>query len=106
MMDVMRKTWKDLIPMRGHYGGRAAVLFRCVHALMSHHLEGLITRSLTYLYKTLCDYMVSRNFLFKLVSSFTADDYGKYTPVITLKACCSWKCLLKCLWFLLLFRNF
>ncbi|XP_075164298.1 dynein heavy chain 3, axonemal [Haematobia irritans] len=57
MMDVMRKTWKDLIPMRGRNGGRAAILFRCVHALMSHHLEGLISRSITYLYKTLCEYM-------------------------------------------------
>ncbi|XP_059216601.1 dynein axonemal heavy chain 3 isoform X2 [Stomoxys calcitrans] len=61
MMDVMRKTWKDLIPMRGSHGGRATVLFRCVHALMSHHLEGLITRSLTYLYKTLCDYMAGND---------------------------------------------
>ncbi|KAM7358170.1 dynein axonemal heavy chain 3-like [Cochliomyia hominivorax] len=57
MMDVMRKTWKDLIPMRGGYGGRAAILFRCVHALMSHHLEILITRSLTFLYKTLNEYL-------------------------------------------------
>ncbi|XP_037881601.1 dynein heavy chain 3, axonemal [Glossina fuscipes] len=56
MMDVMRKTWKDLIPMTGAYGGRAGVLFRCVHALMSHHLESLITRSLEYLYRTLCAY--------------------------------------------------
>lgn len=59
MMDVMRKTWKDLIPMRGSYGGRAMILFRCVHALMSHHLESLITRSLTFLYKTLEDYLVN-----------------------------------------------
>lgn len=55
-MDVMRKTWKDLIPMTGAYGGRAGILFRCVHALMSHHLECLITRSLEYLYRTLCAY--------------------------------------------------
>uniref|UniRef100_A0A1A9WLF0 Uncharacterized protein n=1 Tax=Glossina brevipalpis TaxID=37001 RepID=A0A1A9WLF0_9MUSC len=56
MMDVMRKTWKDLIPMTGAYGGRAGVLFRCVHALMSHHLECLITRSLEYLFRTICSY--------------------------------------------------
>uniref|UniRef100_A0A1I8MKN2 AAA+ ATPase domain-containing protein n=1 Tax=Musca domestica TaxID=7370 RepID=A0A1I8MKN2_MUSDO len=61
ILDVMRKTWKDLIPMRGSHGGRAAVLFRCVHALMSLQLEGLITRSLTYLYKTLCDYMAGND---------------------------------------------
>ncbi|XP_054732574.1 dynein axonemal heavy chain 3-like [Anastrepha obliqua] len=56
LVDVMRRTWKDLVPMNQKYGGRAAVLFNCIHALMSHHLQGLITRSISVLYTNLTRY--------------------------------------------------
>lgn len=56
LMDLMRNSWKDLVPMTGKYAGRADTLFKCVHALMSRHLESLINKSLAYLFKVLCGY--------------------------------------------------
>ena len=61
MMDIMRRYWLDMVPMQGRYGGRAAILFRGVHALMSYQLQNLITRSITYLFRTLDSYAVSFN---------------------------------------------
>jgi len=40
--------------MSGKYGGRAAILFRCIHAAMSRHLNSLISKSINYLFKVLC----------------------------------------------------
>lgn len=56
LMDLMRNSWKDMVPMTGKYGGRAETLLKCVHALMSRHLESLINKSLAYLFKVLCSY--------------------------------------------------
>ncbi|ALC43064.1 CG17150 [Drosophila busckii] len=56
LMDLMRNSWKDLVPMSGKYGGRASTLFKCIHSLMSRHLDGLIHKSLAYLFKILCAY--------------------------------------------------
>ncbi|XP_062127566.1 dynein axonemal heavy chain 3 [Drosophila sulfurigaster albostrigata] len=56
LMDLMRNSWKDLVPMSGKYGGRADTLFKCVHALMSRHLDSLINKSLAYLFKVLCGF--------------------------------------------------
>lgn len=42
--------------MSGKYGGRADTLFKCVHALMSRHLDSLINKSLAYLFKVLCGF--------------------------------------------------
>ncbi|XP_036671579.3 dynein axonemal heavy chain 3 isoform X3 [Drosophila suzukii] len=54
LMNEMRGTWKDMVPMSGKYGGRAAILFRCIHAAMSRHLNSLISKSINYLFKVLC----------------------------------------------------
>ncbi|TDG53310.1 hypothetical protein AWZ03_000125 [Drosophila navojoa] len=61
LMDLMRNSWKDMVPMTGKYGGRAETLFKCVHALMSRHLESLINKSLAYLFKVLCSYKNGNN---------------------------------------------
>jgi len=53
-LNEMRGTWKDMVPMSGKYGGRAAILFRCIHAAMSRHLNSLISKSINYLFKVLC----------------------------------------------------
>lgn len=50
LMDVMRKKWIDLVPINNlKYGGRSMILFRCIHALMSHQLTTLITRTVDHL---------------------------------------------------------
>ncbi|EDW73522.2 uncharacterized protein Dwil_GK16602 [Drosophila willistoni] len=54
LMNEMRATWKDMVPMAGKYGGRADTLFRCIHAVMSRHLYSLINKSINYLFKVLC----------------------------------------------------
>lgn len=49
LMDIMRKKWLDLVPMNNaNYGGRAMILFHCIHALMSHQLTTLITRNIDH----------------------------------------------------------
>lgn len=58
LVDAMRKFWEDLVPMNSAYGGRVIILFNCIHALMSHQLQGLIKRSLDHLLKTIDVYKV------------------------------------------------
>ncbi|XP_055373574.1 dynein axonemal heavy chain 3 [Condylostylus longicornis] len=53
LLDAMKKTWKEYIPMNSKYGGRAAIFFNCIHALMSLQLQGLIKRNLDQFYNVL-----------------------------------------------------
>lgn len=66
LVDAMIDYWKDLIPMGSKDGGRGAILFRCIHALMSRQVQRLIQRSLNHLYEALDVYKVKmfcENFL-------------------------------------------
>ncbi|XP_030372078.1 dynein heavy chain 3, axonemal [Scaptodrosophila lebanonensis] len=56
LMNLMRNTWKDMVPMHGKFGGRGEVLFNCVHSLMSRHLYSIVQKSLKYLFKVICAY--------------------------------------------------
>lgn len=42
--------------MSGKYGGRAGILFRCIHSAMSRNLNSLISKSINYLFKVLCSF--------------------------------------------------
>lgn len=53
LVDTMVDYWKDLVPRESKSGGRAAILFRCIHALMSRQIQKLIQRSLEHLYQAL-----------------------------------------------------
>lgn len=57
----MRDEWSELIPFGTAFSGRVATLFQCIHALMSHQLRELITRSLNYCVRTLYQYSDSNN---------------------------------------------
>lgn len=59
LVDAMIDYWKDLVPMKSTDGGRGAILFRCIHALMSLQVQNLIKRSLDHLYNALNVYKVS-----------------------------------------------
>lgn len=61
---VMFDFWKDLspVPIRPLPSiGRAGILFRCIHALMSYQVQGLLKRSLDHLYDTIEVYKVRIN---------------------------------------------
>ncbi|XP_033238860.1 dynein heavy chain 3, axonemal [Drosophila pseudoobscura] len=80
LMNDMRVTWRDMVPMFGKYGGRAAILFHCIHALMSRHLNGLITKSINYLFKVLCAYKGGNN-----IDKYSMFDPNlRRTPMMTL----------------------
>lgn len=67
---IMFDYWKDLAPVRPSPSiGRAAILFRCIHALMSYQVQGLLKRSLNHIYETVevykvCGWLVD-NILYK-----------------------------------------
>lgn len=58
LVDAMIDYWKDLVPLKSTDGGRGAILFRCIHALMSLQVQNLIRRSLDHLYVALNVYKV------------------------------------------------
>jgi dynein heavy chain, axonemal len=53
LVEAMQDYWRDLIPFNSPHGGRAQILFNCIHALLSLHLQGLIKRSLDHLAETI-----------------------------------------------------
>lgn len=58
LVDAMIDYWRDLVPLKSKDGGRGAILFRCIHALMSLQVRGMIKCSLDHLYQTLNVYKV------------------------------------------------
>lgn len=58
LVDSMMNHWKHLVPMKSKDGGRAAILFRCIHSLMSRQVQGLIKRSIDHFYNALVVYKV------------------------------------------------
>lgn len=52
LIEAMQDYWRDLVPMNSPHGGRAQILFNCIHALLSLHLQGLVKRSLDHLAET------------------------------------------------------
>lgn len=58
LVDSMMDHWKHLVPMKSKDGGRAAILFRCIHSLMSRQVQGLIKRSIDHFFKALAAYKV------------------------------------------------
>lgn len=58
LVDAMRKFWEELVPMNSVHAGRSETLFKCIHALMSQQLQGLIKRSLDHLFNTINVYKV------------------------------------------------
>lgn len=73
LVDAMINYWKDLVPLKSKDGGRGAILFRCIHALMSLQVRGMIKRSLDHLRQTLDVYevwpQISLPFSFSSLSS-------------------------------------
>lgn len=59
LVDTMIAYWKDLVPKESINGGRAEILFRCIHALMSRQIQKLIQRSLDQLYQALDAFKVN-----------------------------------------------
>lgn len=59
LVDSMMNHWKHLVPMKSKDGGRAAILFRCIHSLMSRQVQGLIKRSIDHFYNALIVYKVN-----------------------------------------------
>lgn len=55
---MMIDYWKKLVPMKSKDGGRAAIMFRCIHALMSRQVQGLIKRSIDHFFNALTIYKV------------------------------------------------
>ncbi|XP_037908989.1 dynein heavy chain 3, axonemal [Hermetia illucens] len=53
LVDAMRKSWEDLVAWDTSYGGRAEILFECIHSLMSLQLRGLIQRSVDHLFRAI-----------------------------------------------------
>ncbi|CRK99186.1 CLUMA_CG012500, isoform A [Clunio marinus] len=53
LIEAMQCYWRDLVPRNSIHEGRARILFNCVHALLSLHLQGLIKRSLDHLEETI-----------------------------------------------------
>lgn len=97
LVDAMIDYWKDLVPLKSKDGGRGAILFRCIHALMSLQVRGMIKRSLDHLYQTLDVYKVwpqfSRFFYCHLDSIFLQFVFS-YTLYILFRllfmTCLSW----------------
>lgn len=58
LVDSMMDRWKHLVPMKSKDGGRAAILFRCIHSLMSRQVQGLIKRSIDHFFDALVVYKV------------------------------------------------
>lgn len=56
LIDSMRAVWDNLIARKSRYGGRAAIMFNAIHALMSLQLQGLIKKSVEHLFRTLQRY--------------------------------------------------
>lgn len=52
LIEVMEDYWIDLVPKNSPHAGRAQILFNCIHALLSLHVQGLIKRSLDHLKET------------------------------------------------------
>lgn len=61
LLDTMMDKWKNLVPMKSKDGGRAAILFRCIHSLMSRQVQTLIKRSIDHLYNALIIYKVNHH---------------------------------------------
>lgn len=53
LVEAMQDYWRDLVSKNSPHGGRAQLLFNCIHALLSLHLQGLIKRSLDHLAETI-----------------------------------------------------
>lgn len=53
LIDSMRATWEDLVARKSRYGGRAEIMFRAIHALMSRQLQQLIKTSIDHLFSAL-----------------------------------------------------
>lgn len=58
LVDSMMDHWKRLVPMKSKDGGRAAILFRCIHSLMSRQVQSLIKRSIDHFFDALVVYKV------------------------------------------------
>lgn len=58
LVDAMIDYWRSLVPMKSKDGGRAAILFRCIHSLMSRQVQGLIKRSIDHFFQVLTIYKV------------------------------------------------
>lgn len=58
LIDVMRKFWEDLVPRFSSSPGLGETFFKCIHALMSCQLRGLIQRSINHLFNTIKVYGV------------------------------------------------
>lgn len=52
LIEAMQDYWRDLVPRNSPHGGRAQILFNCIQALLSLHLQGLIKRSIDHLTET------------------------------------------------------
>lgn len=70
LVDSMIVYWKKLVPMKSKDGGRAAILFRCIHSLMSRQVQGLIRRSVDHLYNVLAVYKVEQKILRQILLCF------------------------------------
>jgi dynein heavy chain, axonemal len=53
LIESMQDYWRDLVSRNSSHGGRAQILFNCIHALLSQHLQGIIKRSLDHLAETI-----------------------------------------------------
>lgn len=53
LIEAMQDYWRDLVSRNSSHGGRAQILFNCIHAMLSLHLQGLIKRSLDHLAETI-----------------------------------------------------
>lgn len=53
LIEAMQDYWRDLVPKNSPHGGRAQILFNCIHAMLSLQLQGLIKRSLDHLSETI-----------------------------------------------------
>lgn len=71
-----------MVPMSGKYGGRAAVLFRCIHSAMSRHLNSLISKSINYMFKILCAFKEGN----RIDTYSMYDSKLKRNPLVTLIA--------------------
>ncbi|GAB0093009.1 Dynein heavy chain [Sergentomyia squamirostris] len=53
LVDEMRKFWIDLVAFHSRHGGRATIMFKAIHALMSYQLQTLIKKSVDHLMATI-----------------------------------------------------
>lgn len=61
LVDAMIDYWRDLVLRNSRDGGRGATLFRCIHALMSLQVRGMIQRSIAHLLAVLDGHRVRAN---------------------------------------------